>query len=162
MEKAAEKPAAKAKPAPVPKRRGAPTKYTPELVDEICNRLMRGQSLVKIVADVNVDQSVVYDWLLKYPDFAKKYARAREVQADVLAEEIIAISEERQIEAKYQGEEIKLDLSATIVQHNRLRVDARKWYASKLAPKKYGDKLDTTVTGADGGPVQHCVTVKFV
>jgi hypothetical protein len=36
---------------------------------------------------------------------------------------------------------------------SRLRVDARKWLASKLKPKKYGEKLSTELTGADGGPV---------
>ncbi|MBP9737632.1 MAG: hypothetical protein KBD82_18550 [Rhodoferax sp.] len=145
-----------------PKKVGAPTKYTEELADEICSRIGKGKSLVTVVSELHIDQSVVYDWLRRHPKFAENYTRAREIQADFLAEEIIAISEEKQVEVKHQGEDIKLDLSATIVQHNRLRVDARKWYASKLAPKKYGDKLDTTLTGPDGGPVQHCVTVKFV
>lgn len=123
---------------------------------------MQGKSLNKMCPEIGVSIVTVMAWLSKYPDFLNKYTRAREIQADFLAEEIISIANEKQVEIKHQGEEIKLDLSATIVQHNRLRIDANKWYASKLAPKKYGDKLDTTLSGPDGGPVQHSVTVKFV
>ena len=51
---------------------------------------------------------------------------------------------------------------ATAVARNRLRVDARKWLAAKMAPKKYGDKVENVVTGADGGPVRHRVEIGFV
>ena len=51
---------------------------------------------------------------------------------------------------------------ATAVARNRLRVDARKWLASKMAPKKYGDKLQTELTGANGGSIQVASTVTFV
>lgn len=147
---------------PAKSKRGRPTLYTEAMADEICERIMQGESLRKVVKAIGLDESVVYDWLKRHPSFTKQYACAREVQADVLAEEIVSIADELEIEARYQGEDIKLDISATAVQRNRLRVDACKWYASKLAPKKYGDKLDTTVSGPDGGPVQHSVTVKFV
>ena len=40
------------------------------------------------------------------------------------------------------------------IQRSRLRVDARKWLLSKLAPKKYGDKIETTLQGPDGGAIQ--------
>jgi len=36
----------------------------------------------------------------------------------------------------------------------RIEVDARKWFASKFLPKRFGDKIEQTVQGADGGPVQ--------
>jgi hypothetical protein len=47
------------------------------------------------------------------------------------------------------------------VARSRLRIDARKWLASKLAPKKYGDKIDATLSGPDGGPVQNTVNFRF-
>lgn len=157
----AKKPAKKAD-AGAPRKPGQPTKYSEAMADEICTMLMRGKSLLTIVRDLKIGENAVYVWLNKHPEFKEKYTRAREVQADVLAEEIVSIADELEIEANYQGETVTFDVSATAVQRNRLRVDARKWYASKLAPKKYGDKLDTTVTGPDGGAVQHSVTVKFV
>lgn len=157
---AKKKPTAKAKAAP--KRVGTPKKYTEALVDEICERLSKGQSLVKMCPELGVSEVSVFKWLDKYPIFLQKYTRAREAQADYYADEIVAIADELEIEAKHQGEKVTFDVSATAVQRNRLRVDARKWYASKLAPKKYADKLETTLSGPDGGAVQHSVIVKFV
>lgn len=51
---------------------------------------------------------------------------------------------------------------STAVQRNRLRVDARKWLLSKMAPKKYGDKVTQEHTGANGGAIQVASTVTFV
>jgi hypothetical protein len=68
------------------------------------------------------------------------YARAREDQADTLADEIVGISDESAITAKVDGEEVRFALDATAVARNRLRVDARKWVAAKLKPRKYGDR----------------------
>ena len=51
---------------------------------------------------------------------------------------------------------------ATAVARNKLRVDARRWLASKMAPKKYGDKVQAELTGAGGGAIQVASTVTFV
>ena len=72
------------------------------------------------------------------------YTRAREDRADKLADELVAISDEVEVSARYEGEEVRLSLDAAAVARNRLRVDARKWVASKLKPRVYGDKLDVT------------------
>ena len=96
------------------------------------------------------------------PEFSEQYARAREAQADKLAEETLAIADEdcTMVRADKHGSRdddgegnTEVVFDATAVARNRLRVDARKWLASKMAPKKYGDKL--AVGGADDlGPVQ--------
>ncbi len=96
------------------------------------------------------DRATVFRWLASREDFATKYAYAREQQADLYAESIVDISDELEIQATYQGEEVRLDVSPTAVARNRLRVDARKWYAAKLAPKKYGDKIQTEHSGSIG------------
>lgn len=88
--------------------------------------------------------------------FAAQYARARELQADVLAEEIIDIADEDpavRLETQRNGGETMVIDSAAVA-HQRLRVDARKWFASKVAPKRYGDKLDVEHSGHGGGPIQ--------
>ena len=84
--------------------------------------------------------SSVYLWMGEHPDFSEKYARAREDQADTLADEIIEIADQS------KGENMPG------VQSAALRVDARKWAASKLKPKKYMDSR--AVTGLEGGPLQ--------
>ena len=75
--------------------------------------------------------SAVYRWLENVPAFRDKYARARERQQDFEADHILTIADE-----------------ATDANLARLQIDARKWRASKLAPKKYGDKLDLEHSGA--------------
>lgn len=116
------------------------------LQDEICERMADGESLNSICKSGVASYQTVMNWLNSKPEFLEKYARARAMQADKMAEDIISIADEIDVEAKYQGEDVKLDLSATSVARNRLRVDARKWLASKMAPKKYGDKLEVDQT----------------
>ena len=79
-------------------------------------------------------------WLRTHDEFLQMYRLAREDQADVLADEIIEIADE------------KAETSEA-VQRNRLRVDARKWAASKLKPRRYGDRV--AHTGPDDGSVKH-------
>jgi len=120
---------------------GRPSDYTPELASEICLRLSDGLSLRTICdAEEMPDRSTVFRWLAVNAEFRDQYARARETQADVLAEEIIEIADRPKEE---KG----------AVDRDRLKVDARKWYAGKLRPKVYGDKVQNEHTGKDGGPV---------
>jgi hypothetical protein len=77
--------------------------------------------------------------LLKKPDFADNYTRAREEQADTLADEILAIADEAPSEVVDEKGVSRTDSGWVSWQRNR--VDARKWVASKLKPKKYGEAL---------------------
>lgn len=140
---------------------GRPTDYMPELADLICERIANGESLRTICADESMPgKSTVFRWLATYSDFGTKYAHAREEQADLYAESIVEIADELEVQAVYRGEDVKLDLSPSAVARNRLRVDARKWYASKLAPKKYGDKI--AVGGADDLPPVQVARIELV
>jgi hypothetical protein len=110
---------------------GRPTKFTQELADTICERIMNGESLRSIVTDEGMpNRSSVHKWLAENKAFSDQYARAKDNQADTLADEIMFIAD-----------------NAEDVQKARLQVDTRKWIASKLKPKKYGDKLDMTTGG---------------
>ena len=94
--------------------------------------------------------STVFKWLASNEEFSEQYARARETQADALFDEILDIADTPMI-----GEKTKADKEGNIVEvttgdmieHRRLQVDARKWMAGKLRPKKYGEKLDLNVDG---------------
>ena len=52
------------------------------------------------------------------------------------------MDDEAEVRVVVDGDETTLALDPVAVQRNKLRVDARKWVLSKLAPKKYGDKLE--------------------
>lgn len=110
---------------------GRPTTYTPELADEICTRLAEGESLRAICRDNHTPSvGTVLRWVGENKEFQDHYARAREVQAETLADEIVSIADDSEEDSKVK------------TARDRLRVDSRKWVASKLLPKKYGDKLD--------------------
>lgn len=123
------------------KKMGRPTDYLPEVGEDICNLLMLGESLRSICKRQGMPaiRTVMY-WLQRHEDFMQQYARAREVQAELLAEEIIAIADDSNgdVIVDENGNE---QTNHERVARSRLRVDARKWYASKLAPKRYGDKI---------------------
>lgn len=137
---------------------GRPSLYSEELTDIICERLVLGESLNKICKDADMPSlSIVFKWLGEKPEFLEKYNIAKEAQADTLADQIMDISDEMPLMNPTTG---AVDSGA--VQHQRLRVDARKWIAAKLKPKKYGDKVQTEVTGKDGGPVHQVTTIRIV
>jgi hypothetical protein len=138
----------KAPKAPTPAKRpvGAPTTFNKHIAFVLCTRIAEGESLREIVKDAGMpDRSTIYDWLLRHPEFADQYARAREEQADTLADEIIAIADEQPeiiaVTDKRTGELIEHKLDGAFLQWQKNRIDARKWTAMKLKPKKYGDKL---------------------
>ena len=178
----AKEPAAKKKKVPTgaarpvtPAKIGRPCSYTDEIGAEICARLALGESLRTICNDDHMPgAATVFLWLgdeSKKP-FLEQYMRARDAQADFYAESVIDISDEEVTMIKRSKhdrnappedeDEIEVVFDATAVARNRLRVDARKWYASKLAPKKYGDKVTQELTGANGGPIDQSITVSFV
>ena len=92
------------------------------------------------------------------PSFRERYMRAKEVAADVLADECIKIADDAALDTRTRlnrktGKEYaQTDLDH--IQRSRLMVDTRKWVASKLAPQKYGERLQTELTGPGGGPIQ--------
>lgn len=113
---------------------GRPTDYTEQLADAICERISNGESLKHVTDEEGMpSRPTVHAWLIKYSDFLNKYEAARDLQADVYADEMDDIARDE-----------KLD-----VQRARLIIDTRKWTASKLKPKKYGDKIDMTTNGKD-------------
>lgn len=127
---------------------GRPSDYNEQIADAICERLAEGESLRSICADEGMpSKAAVFRWLGKHKAFSDQYARAREEQAEAFADEMVAISDERETKIVMAGEdEAVVVFDATAVARNRLRVDTRKWVASKLKPKKYGDRMDSTVT----------------
>lgn len=132
------------------------TQYTQEMADLICERIADGHSLRSICqADDMPAQSTVFKWLSEQKTFSEQYARAREAQADKLADEILSIADDGTKDT-YKDEHGNERTDQEVIGRSRLRVDARKWLASKMAPKKYGDKL--AIGGADDLPAVQTVT----
>ncbi len=142
---------------------GRPSDYSDEVVGVICSRLAAGEPLVKMCRDEGMPHvATVYRWLAAHEGFRDMYARAREDQADTLADQIIDIADQDPATIITAGDEEnapELRVDGAAIQHQRLRVDARKWIAAKLKPRKYGDFGRQEITGAEGGPVAIAVAV---
>lgn len=132
-----------------------PVRYSRKLFKDICDQLAAGTSLRKICEqDGYPSASAVIVWVMNdKDDCAQQYARAREIQAMLLLDEIQAISDDS------SGDELILENGARVLNkefaaRSRLRVDTRKWAMSKMLPKVYGDKLDLN----HGGKVEVALT----
>ena len=112
-------------------------KVGPKLLDMVA----KGE-LVKTACDkCGIGRTTLRHWLEADEPFRFAYARAREDQAHALAEEAIAIADS---EAD----------TPEAVQRDRLRVDTRKWLASKIAPRLYSERQALELSGPDGGPIE--------
>lgn len=129
---------------------GRPSDFTQEIADTICERIADGESLRSICNGEDMpNKATVFRWLASNDTFRDQYARARETQADALFDEILSIADTPQIgEKRKVKEDGGVEISTgDMIEHRRLQVDARKWMAGKLRPKKYGDKLDVEHSG---------------
>lgn len=132
--------------------RGRPSLYSEALVDEICDKIATSNKGLHAICKDNDYPAVVtlMNWL-NDPDkvyFLNKYVRARELQADFMAQEILDIADETEHDTIHHEKFGDMPNNEWI-NRSRLRVDSRKWLMSKLLPKKYGDKLDVTSDGKE-------------
>ena len=132
---------------------GRPTTHTKELADYICGRLSEGESLRSVCRDEDTPAiSTIFLWLRDHPEFSEQYAIAKEECADALVEDMLDIAD-NQVEQPLviEGKPVIVDGEMVMVKdnvsvnHAKLRVDTRKWAASKLKPKRYGDKVTQDV-----------------
>ena len=163
---------------------GRPSSFTQEIADDICERLINGESLRTISnQDGMPHPATICRWLDANLAFRERYSRARELQADILAAETLTLADTCRMGEKIERKEIgrfcsicSLDVqwlrgawrhsedgsdlcagaeaeklceekvsTGDMVERSRLQIDARKWYAGKLAPKKYGDTHQVNV-----------------
>lgn len=144
-----------------PKPKGRPSSFTQAIADTICERLANGESLRSICEDDGMPaKTSVMRWLgdERYSAFRDQYTRARELQADTMVDDMLDIADDGRNDwmekHNADGEAIGWQENGEALRRSALRIDARKWMAGKLQPKKYGDKTQMEVSGADGGPIQ--------
>ena len=137
-----------------PKKIRRVTKFDEKVAASLLAKIAGGQSVRKICAKAPAPtRETFYKWIRENEDFATKYIEAKDLCADALAEEILEIADEADndfsvIETE-KGREYRAN--GAKLERAKIRIDARKWTASKLAPKKYGaaSALDVTTNGKD-------------
>lgn len=110
-------------------------RFTKAIAKKICDRLADGESLRSICEDENMpSKATVLSWasgtVKTAASFPDQYACARKAQADSFADEMVEIADTEENPKKA-----------------KVRIDARKWVAGKLRPKKYGDKMNLEHSG---------------
>jgi hypothetical protein len=146
----------KKKPAPkkaTPAKRGRPSKYTPELVEEICERISKGEPLRQICRDEHMPHwTAVYDWMRKQESFAIRIADARELGEEAIAQECLEIAN-----SPLMGEETTIKDNGGIetkrsdmLGHRKLQIETRLKLLAKWNPKKWGDRQHVEHSGKLG------------
>ncbi|SFN73625.1 hypothetical protein SAMN05216332_101425 [Nitrosospira briensis] len=144
------------------RKKGAPTIRTPELLDAIFAGISLGKSARAMCVEVGISQRVLWNWLARDEELMRQYLRAKELCVDAYAEEIIEISDDGSKDT-YIDEKGRQVVDREVIARAQLRIDARKWYAARLAPRKYGDKPPVTHEGAEARkPSVYSVEVAFV
>jgi hypothetical protein len=119
---------------------GRPSSYDDLSAAKICERLSGGESLRSICADDDMpNRATVMRWLHGSPDFQEQYKLARQLGAEALADEVVALAMEA------------TPGNANVV---RAKIDAVKWAAAHFAPRRWGDRVVQEHVGPDGAPLQ--------
>ena len=130
--------------------------YTPAIARKICERIMRLESLKQICKDQRMPSMMtVTRWLAdpRLADFREMYYYARRVAAELRVDEIFEIaddtSDDWQEQTDRDGNFIKMVPNNEAIQRSRVRIDTRKWFAAKMVPRIYGERIehDHDVTG---------------
>ncbi len=134
-------------------KRGPKGKKSPELIQKILHEFEKSSSISTQSACKlhKLSSREWWDWCDKDAELAQKYARAKERQAEMMAQEIITIADDTSEDEIFSeaddksGKSAKRWQNSEFINRSRLRVDARKWVAAHLLPKKYGDKVSMDI-----------------
>jgi len=127
-------------------------KVTEKIEDEILDRIANGEPLKDIVADKHMPcRSAVYWRLYNHSDFEFRYELARHEAADMYFDQLVGISDGI----------VDVD-DAIKIARDRLKIDTRKWTASRLFPRRYGDAQQVAISGPDAGPVEQVTRIVIV
>jgi hypothetical protein len=115
-------------------------------VQAVLEEMRKGKSLRASCVAVGVPNSTFLLWVSQDEAMAEQYARARDSMIDAIADDTMTIADEMPLMHPQTGA-----IDSAAVAHQRLRVDTRRWLLSKLAPKRYGDRIE--VAGDPDAPI---------
>ena len=133
---------------------GRPSLYSEELADRICEVIATAdRGLIHYHRALNwfPAPGTICVWLNLHKPFREKYARAKEMQGEFLAFQAIEIADESQGDYTIDAEGREV-VDHEYIARSKLRYEARRWLAGKIAPKNFGDKVQ--VSGDAENPVR--------
>ena len=122
------------------KKNGRPSDYTPELAKDICEVIASSSKGLKRLCNDNPhwpNKDTIFTWLKNNHEFSDQYAHAKRCQIETFVDEIIEIADDASQDVLV-NEQGTMVCNHEFIARSRLRIDTRKWLASKLVPKVYG------------------------
>lgn len=129
---------------------GRPPEPVPQdKADEIIDWISQGKTLREWCRiEGNPSFRAVYDWCDKDEEFASRFARARDVGHDMIAEECMEIIDtEAEMAESWSENGGSKHRDSAHVTWLRNRAEQRLKLLAKWNPRKYGDKIDVTSKG---------------
>jgi hypothetical protein len=131
-----------------------PTVPSAALLEAICERIANGQTTSEVVRDETMPTwNVLYRWREQDEDFNRAYTIARQSCCEKWADEIIEIADDASndyVERVLKNGGTQTVWSRENFERSRLRVDSRKWTASKVLRHVYGEKSEVDLRTPDG------------
>ncbi len=133
-------------------KRGRPTSRTDQITQEIVDRISEGEPLAQICRDAHIPQiRTVYDWMESDESFSADIARARIAGYDMIAQDAMRIAD-----SPITGEETEVDADGNVIKikrsdmlgHRKLQIETRLKLLAKWDPKRYGDRVQTELSGS--------------
>lgn len=125
---------------PFPGKAGRPSIYSQELADKICELMVEGHDMQAICEMEGMpSRATVWRWQTSRPEFDAQCARAREALADF---------------ELYRLKQLAESCNEENVNATRVKLNHFQWRLMKIAPRLYGDRTRTEVTGDNGGPIK--------
>lgn len=119
--------------------------YSTEKAEKICALILEGYTVKDICAmDGMPAMTTFFRWLRVHDEFAQMYTQAKEEQAEIFVQDMVQIADDGRndyVEKERKDGSTYIALDNEHVQRSRLRIDTRKWLASKFKAKKYGDRM---------------------
>jgi hypothetical protein len=134
-------------------QKSRPVAFTEELFIKLLDRLAQGETLVAICADQTMPtRQSLFQKLYKDENARELYYAAREMQMEAMAEEILELSDnaENDWSTDDRGRRVA---NNDVLQRARLKVDTRKFIMAKMAPRRFGEKNFTEVSGDPNKPL---------
>jgi hypothetical protein len=138
--------------APEKRPPGRPSSFTQALADEICERIAEGETLRQICRDPRMPHwTTVYDWKANDKAFSLRFAHARELGFDAIAQECFAIADDTDNDTLFgeNGERANTEW----ISRSKLRIETRLKLLAKWDPKRYGERVDVNHGGQKDNPI---------
>lgn len=118
------------------------------IMDEVCERLSKGEPLSVICRDIGIGRRTIHDWRESDPEFFARYDEAKDLGYDAIAKECLEIADTLDEGVEVVDKNGMLETRrGDMLGHRKLRIETRLKLLAKWDPRRYGDKMQQEISG---------------